>query len=92
MFRIHMLPAAHGDCLWIEYGTSPADVHRVLRCTSVSSASRNRVAPQDLLGALEQFTRRLERSTTNGIGVLKISVPPTPVSLPSVYCSVPLAQ
>jgi hypothetical protein len=29
MFRIEMLPAAHGDCLWIEYGTS-ADVHRIL--------------------------------------------------------------
>jgi hypothetical protein len=20
MFRLEMLPAAHGDCLWIEYG------------------------------------------------------------------------
>lgn len=29
MFRIEMLPAAHGDCLWIEYG-SGADVHRLL--------------------------------------------------------------
>jgi len=29
MFRIEMLPAAHGDCLWIEYGTG-ADVHRIL--------------------------------------------------------------
>jgi hypothetical protein len=29
MFTIQMLPAAHGDCLWIEYGT-PGEVHRVL--------------------------------------------------------------
>jgi len=29
MFRIEMLPAAHGDCLWIEYGTGNR-VHRIL--------------------------------------------------------------
>lgn len=29
MLRIEMLPAAHGDCLWIEYGSSTA-VHRIL--------------------------------------------------------------
>jgi hypothetical protein len=29
MFRIEMLPAAHGDCLWIEYGTGRT-VHRIL--------------------------------------------------------------
>ncbi len=29
MFRITMLPAAQGDCLWIEYGTSTAP-HRIL--------------------------------------------------------------
>ncbi len=29
MFRIEMLPAAHGDSLWIEYG-SGRDVHRIL--------------------------------------------------------------
>ncbi|MEX2481508.1 MAG: hypothetical protein WD928_11685 [Gammaproteobacteria bacterium] len=29
MFRIEMLPAAHGDCLWIEYGADH-DVHRIL--------------------------------------------------------------
>ena len=29
MFRIEMLPAAHGDCLWIEYG-SGREVHRIL--------------------------------------------------------------
>ena len=29
MFTIEMLPAAHGDCLWIEYG-KPGQVHRVL--------------------------------------------------------------
>ena len=29
MFRIEMLPAAHGDCLWIEYGTG-RQVHRIL--------------------------------------------------------------
>lgn len=29
MFRIEMLPAAHGDCLWIEYG-SGRDVWRIL--------------------------------------------------------------
>ena len=29
MLRIEMLPAAHGDCLWVEYG-SGADIHRIL--------------------------------------------------------------
>lgn len=29
MFRIEMLPAAHGDCLWIEYGSGSA-IHRLL--------------------------------------------------------------
>lgn len=29
MLRIEMLPAAHGDCLWIEYG-SGTTVHRIL--------------------------------------------------------------
>lgn len=29
MFRIEMLPAAHGDCLWIEYGNGH-DIHRIL--------------------------------------------------------------
>jgi hypothetical protein len=29
MFRIEMLPAAHGDCLWIEYGNA-ADIRRIL--------------------------------------------------------------
>ena len=29
MFIIEMLPAAHGDCLWIEYGTGH-QVHRIL--------------------------------------------------------------
>lgn len=29
MLRIEMLPAAHGDCLWIEYGNG-ATVHRIL--------------------------------------------------------------
>jgi hypothetical protein len=29
MFRIEMLPAAHGDCLWIEYGTG-SRAHRIL--------------------------------------------------------------
>jgi hypothetical protein len=28
-FRIEMLPARHGDCLWIEYGEA-AEVHRIL--------------------------------------------------------------
>jgi hypothetical protein len=29
MLRLEMLPAAHGDCLWIEYGIG-ADIHRIL--------------------------------------------------------------
>jgi hypothetical protein len=29
MFRIEMLPAAHGDCLWIEYGAAD-QTHRIL--------------------------------------------------------------
>ncbi len=28
MFRLEMLPAAHGDCLWIEYGSGH------VRCTA----------------------------------------------------------
>lgn len=30
MFRIELLPAAHGDCIWIEYGERDDDVHRIL--------------------------------------------------------------
>jgi beta-lactamase superfamily II metal-dependent hydrolase len=30
MFRIHMLPAGHGDALWVEYGSDPGRPHRVL--------------------------------------------------------------
>jgi beta-lactamase superfamily II metal-dependent hydrolase len=30
MFAIEMLPAGHGDSLWIEYGEDPARPHRVL--------------------------------------------------------------
>ncbi|HEY0139450.1 MAG TPA: MBL fold metallo-hydrolase [Thermoanaerobaculia bacterium] len=29
MFRVHLLPAGHGDCIWIEYGTA-GQTHRVL--------------------------------------------------------------
>ena len=29
MFRIEMLPAAHGDCLWLEYGNG-REIHRIL--------------------------------------------------------------
>ncbi len=29
MFRIEMLPAAHGDCLWLEWG-SDDKIHRTL--------------------------------------------------------------
>jgi hypothetical protein len=29
MFQLEMLPAGHGDCLWIEYG-EPGDEHRIL--------------------------------------------------------------
>lgn len=29
MFRIEMLPAAHGDALWIEYGAG-GTIHRLL--------------------------------------------------------------
>ena len=29
MLRLEMLPAAHGDCLWIEYGNG-SEVHRIL--------------------------------------------------------------
>jgi len=36
MFQIHMLPAAHGDCLLVEYGSNH-DVHRMLIDGGVSS-------------------------------------------------------
>jgi Metallo-beta-lactamase superfamily len=30
MMEIHMLPAQYGDCLWIEYGTDPRAMSRIL--------------------------------------------------------------
>jgi beta-lactamase superfamily II metal-dependent hydrolase len=30
MFRVRMLPAAYGDCLWLEYGTNKKKLRRVL--------------------------------------------------------------
>lgn len=35
MFSIEMLPANHGDCLWIEYGTAD----RPLKCAETSSTA-----------------------------------------------------
>ena len=61
---------ANLDAIASQTGMGPAfrlrglDVHRVLRCTAVSSPSRDRSAPPDLLGSLEQFSRRLERTIT----------------------------
>jgi beta-lactamase superfamily II metal-dependent hydrolase len=46
MFRIEMLPAACGDCLWIEYGTTPA-THIVIIDGGVRATAktlRNRIA------------------------------------------------
>ncbi|HEX3131661.1 MAG TPA: MBL fold metallo-hydrolase [Thermoanaerobaculia bacterium] len=50
MLAIEMLPAEHGDCLWIEYG-DPADPHRVLvdcglRSTYRELADRLRDRPE----------------------------------------------
>lgn len=47
MFSIEMLPAEYGDCLWIEYGPSPGNLHRILIDTgtpNVLPALENRVA------------------------------------------------
>lgn len=51
MFRIHMLPAGHGDCLWIEYG-DPARPRRILidggtGPTYAALRRRIRALPQD---------------------------------------------
>jgi len=45
MFSIHMFPAGHGDCLWIEYG-DPAAPHRVLIDGGVKETFADQLKPR----------------------------------------------
>jgi beta-lactamase superfamily II metal-dependent hydrolase len=57
MFRLEMLPAGHGDCLWIEYG-DPRQPRRVL--IDGGTAGTYRRALRDRLRALPEHQRRFE--------------------------------
>jgi beta-lactamase superfamily II metal-dependent hydrolase len=57
MFRIDMLPAGHGDCLWIEYG-DPAAPRRVLIDGGPRGTYKRILAPK--LHSLSRPERRFE--------------------------------
>jgi beta-lactamase superfamily II metal-dependent hydrolase len=57
MFRIQMLPAGHGDCLWIEYG-DPGSPHRVLIDGGVKETYRDHLKPK--IEGLAAADRRFE--------------------------------
>ncbi len=57
MFRLEVLPAGHGDCLWIEYG-DPRRPHRML--VDGGTAGTYRRALRDRLLALPAAQRRFE--------------------------------
>lgn len=40
MFRIHMLPAEHGDCLWVEYGTTQPPKRMLVDAGTVGTYTR----------------------------------------------------
>lgn len=56
MLNLHVLPAGHGDCLWLEYG-EPGDVHRVLVDGGTSGTAR---LVRERLSALPEAQRRFE--------------------------------
>jgi glyoxylase-like metal-dependent hydrolase (beta-lactamase superfamily II) len=55
MFTVDMLPAAQGDCVWIEYGT-PEHPHRILIDAGPSSAYA--ALKERLLAARERSPER----------------------------------
>jgi hypothetical protein len=57
MLRLHMLPAGHGDCLWIEYG-DPGNPRRVLIDGGTKGTYRRALLPR--LQALSEEQRRFE--------------------------------
>jgi beta-lactamase superfamily II metal-dependent hydrolase len=57
MFDISLLPAARGDCLWIEYGIS-SDPHRVLIDGGIVATWRNHLRPR--IEALPVTQRRFD--------------------------------
>jgi beta-lactamase superfamily II metal-dependent hydrolase len=74
MLHLHVLPAGHGDCLWLEYGT-PGDVHRVLVDGGTAGTARLLAARID---ALPERERRFELLVVTHVdadhiaGVLKL--------------------
>ncbi|HET9212008.1 MAG TPA: MBL fold metallo-hydrolase [Thermoanaerobaculia bacterium] len=57
MLRLHMLPAGHGDCLWIEYG-DPENLRRILIDGGTKGTYRRALLPK--LRALSEEQRRFE--------------------------------
>ncbi|MCP5112715.1 MAG: MBL fold metallo-hydrolase [bacterium] len=80
MFKIDMLPAGRGDCLWIEYG-DPENPHRVLIDGGVQSTHRT---IRDRLEKLSEDRRRLDLLAVTHIdldhiaGVLELFRNPVP--------------
>lgn len=54
-FEIAMLPAGHGDSLWIEYGESDQDTHRVLIDCGTQQTSKDLLRRVAALPEREQF-------------------------------------
>lgn len=57
MFTVEMLPAAEGDCLWIEYGEDPATPNRILIDTGTAGTYR---ALARRIKSLPESQRRFE--------------------------------
>ena len=80
MFKIDMLPAGRGDCLWIEYG-DPESPHRLLIDGGVQSTQW---AIRDRLDQLSEDRRRLDLLVVSHIdldhiaGVLELFREPVP--------------
>jgi len=72
MFSIHMFPAGHGDCLWIEYG-DPARPHRVLMDGSVKETYRERLKSR--IAALAPENRHFELFVLTHIDADHIEAP-----------------
>lgn len=60
MFTIEMLPASHGDCLWIEYGTAKAPRRVLIDGGPAYSYAALAERLQSRLGHLPQKDRRFE--------------------------------
>lgn len=79
--RIEMLPALHGDCLWIEWGKHAADPHRMLIDGGPIGAWPALAAR---LGALPDGDRRFELMVVSHVdtdhidGMVRLLAPPSP--------------